>query len=73
LSFEWSSPPDIGTLLDFEDYRELRYPANSIYEEIAVHSYRSRKNGGVGVPGGGGAAVDSAVGSGMAGGWNGLL
>ncbi|MGB2679324.1 MAG: hypothetical protein WAN12_19755 [Candidatus Acidiferrum sp.] len=51
----------------------MRYPANSNYEEVAGHSYRFGKNGGMGVPAGGGAAMDAAVGDGLADGWNGLL
>jgi len=46
---------------------ELGYPANSHYEEVAGHSYRSGKNGGMGVSGGGGAAVDAALGNDLAG------
>jgi hypothetical protein len=42
-------------------------------EDEAPRSYRSGKNGGVGVPGGRGAAVDAVVGNGVADGWNGLL
>jgi hypothetical protein len=52
---------------------ELGYPANSNYEAVAAHSYRSEENWSVGVPGGGGAAVDAVVGDGLAGGWDGLL
>jgi|SRR5271157_229871 len=73
LSFDVGSSPDIGTLSDFEDGRQLGYPANSKYEQVAGHSYRSGKTGGVGVPGGRGAAVDADVGDGLADGWNGLL
>ncbi|MGA3177302.1 MAG: hypothetical protein ABSE19_08130 [Candidatus Acidiferrum sp.] len=51
----------------------MGYSSNSNYEEVAGHSYRSGKNGGVGVPGGSGAAVDAVVGDGLAGGWDGLL
>jgi|GEM_PF-4949699 len=60
-------------LFGLERAWELEYPANSNYEEIAGHSYRSGKNGGVGVPAGRGAAVDAAVGDGLAEGWDGLL
>ncbi len=55
-----------GASAKFVNGGELGYPANSNYEEVAGHSYRSGKNGGVGVLAGGGAAVGSAVGSGMA-------
>ena len=59
---------------DFENEREMRYPAGSPYEEIMGHSYRSGKIGAVGdVPAGGGAAVDTAVGHGVAGQGNGVL
>lgn len=61
------------TPLDFENGKELGYPANSNHEEVAGHSYRSGKTGGVGVPAGGGAVVDAAVGDGMAGQGNGVL
>jgi hypothetical protein len=62
-----------GALVKFENGGELGYPANSNYEEVAGHSYRSGKNERVGVLGGSGAAVGSDVGSGMANGWHGLL
>jgi len=60
-------------LFGLERAWELGYPANSNYEEVAGHSYRSGKNGGMGVPGCSGAAVGSAVGSGVANGRYGLL
>ena len=62
-----------GAAIKFENGGELRYPANSNYEEAAGRSYRSGKNGGMGVPSGRGAAVDAVVGGSMASGWNGLL
>ncbi|HXR33759.1 MAG TPA: hypothetical protein VN830_08630 [Verrucomicrobiae bacterium] len=58
---------------DLETARELGYPANSKHEQVAGHSDRSGKIRGVGVPAGGGAALDATVGNGLADGWNGLL
>jgi len=46
---------------------------STIYEKIAGHSYRSGKNGGVGVPVGSGNAVGTHVGGGVADERHGLL
>ena len=58
---------------DFENGAELGYPASSNYEALAGHSYRSGKNEGLGVPAGGGAALDAVVDDGVAGQGNGVL
>jgi len=65
--------PPLVAAQGFEKETLLGYSQSLKNEDEAPHSYRSGKSGGVGVPAGGGAALDAALGDGMAGRRNELL